>query len=41
MPENNLEEFKFPDEKDSNEEQPSVEFEIEIEDDTPPRGPGS
>ena len=40
MPENNLEEFKFPDEKDSNEEQPSVEFEIEIEDDTPPEDRG-
>ena len=40
MPENNLEEFKFPDEKDSNEEQPSVEFEIEIDDDTPPEDRG-
>lgn len=40
MPENNLEEFKFPDEKNSNKEQPSVEFEIEIEDDTPPEDRG-
>jgi len=40
MPENNLEEFKFPDEKEPQTEASSEEFEIEIEDDTPPEDRG-
>jgi hypothetical protein len=39
MPEMNVEEFKFPDETQA-EEKPSVEFEIEVEDDTPPEDRG-
>jgi hypothetical protein len=40
MPEMNVDEFKFPDEQGAEAEQPSVEFEIEVEDDTPPEDRG-
>ena len=41
MPEMNVDEFKFPDETEAAAgEQPSVEFEIEVEDDTPPEDRG-
>jgi exoribonuclease II len=38
MPEMNVEDFKFPDEKQESQEQ-EEQFEVEIEDDTPLRGP--
>ena len=40
MPEMNVDEFKFPDEKEPQTEASSEEFEIEIEDDTPPEDRG-
>jgi hypothetical protein len=39
MPEMNVEDFKFPDEKQESQEQEEL-FEVEIEDDTPPEDRG-